>query len=105
MATQSAAFAVTYLYPRKDMSRLDMDYYLKHHIPTTNSLWGPFGLTGCIVSDVDKDNDYALVVVTLWKDRASWDAAKGSDVSPRLVDDVKNFTDVASVLLPGMISN
>lgn len=105
--TSKPTFAVTYLYPRQGLSRFDMGYYLQHHIPTTNSLWTPLGLTGAIVSEISmaSANDYVLVVVTLWKDENSWNAAKNGEAAQKLAADVQNFTNVAPVVLPGKISN
>src|SRR6201994_2346848 len=105
--TSKPTFAVTYLYPRQGLSRFDMEYYLQHHIPTTKTLWTPLGLTGAIVSETGMDtaNDYVLVVVTLWKDENSWNAAKNGEAAQKLVEDVKNFTNVTPVVLPGKISN
>jgi hypothetical protein len=103
MATEPTPFAVTYPYSREDSSRLDLDYYLNHHIPTTKAAWESLGMTGCIVCDVDESSEFALVVVMLWKDRAAWDNAKVAEVTQKLVDDVKNFTDVIPLVVPGKI--
>jgi hypothetical protein len=103
MATKPS-FSVTYLYPRKDLTRFDLDYYLQQHLPKTSSLWTPLGLTGCIVSEPETD-DYVLIVVTLWKDKVSWDAAKDGEAAQKLVADVKNFTNVIPAVIPGKLMN
>jgi hypothetical protein len=87
------------------MSKFDMDYYLKHHIPSTKSAWGPFGNTSCIVCDIEDGGEYAVSVVTFWKDSASWEWAKGGESAQKLAADVQNFTHVDPVMVAGKVLN
>jgi hypothetical protein len=54
------------------MSRLKRDYYLKHHILSVEAAWVPFGMTGSIVCDTEEGGEFAVSVVTPWKDSAAW---------------------------------
>jgi uncharacterized protein (TIGR02118 family) len=96
---------VTVLYPKKNMSRFDMDYYLQHHIPTTKAAWGPLGMTKCVVSELDDEAEYKVNIIMTWNDLVSWETAKKGDAAKKLIADVKNFTDVEMITLVGKVLN
>jgi hypothetical protein len=104
MATESKVIA-NVLYPRKNMSSFNMDYYLNHHIPATKASWLPLGMTSCIVCDVDDDAEFAVMVIITWRDVASWDAAKNGGAAQKLAEDVRNFTNVPPVTIVGKVLN
>jgi hypothetical protein len=79
-AETKSKVVVTFLYPKKGMSSFNKDYYLKHHIPSTEAAWTPLGMTRCIVCDVEGKSEYAFSVVTLWNDGDEWVMAKGGDL-------------------------
>jgi uncharacterized protein (TIGR02118 family) len=94
---------VTALYPKKGMSRFDMDYYFKHHIPTTKAAWEPLGMTSCIVCELNDEAEYKLSIIMTFKDLSSWEAAKGGNGAKELAADVTNFTDSAMIMLAGKV--
>jgi hypothetical protein len=96
-----AKVVVTFLYPRKNMSFFNIDYYLKHHIPTREAAWTPLGMTNSFVCDIEKDAEFEFMVITIWKNQASWDEAKKGEAAQKLAKDVSNFTDVKPVTVVG----
>ena len=102
MASNSE-LVVTFLYPRKNLTKFDMDYYLKHHIPATEAGWGPLGMTNCIACSTEEDTEFVIKVITSWKNVASWDAAKGGKAASELTADVANFTNVKPVVVVGQV--
>lgn len=99
MAAESKA-VVSHLYPRKDMSSFDIEYYLKRHIPT-EKFWIPLGMTECLVCDVEADSEFAIETITFWKDLDSWNTAKNGDAARKLVADIPNITNVKPVVVVG----
>ena len=60
-------------------------------------------MTSCIVCDLEEDAEYAVKVVTSWKDLDSWNEAKNGEAAQELAGDVKNFTDVTPIMLVGKV--
>lgn len=94
---------ITILYPRNQTSNFDMNYYLSHHISLTHSLWDKHGMLSCIVCKADENSSYAVKVVTTWKDMIGWNAAQEDEETKKIMEDVKNFTNVESEVIIGKI--
>jgi len=97
---------VTVLYPKKNMSGFDMDYYLNHHIATTKAAWNPHGMSSCTVCEVtDDDAEFTVVVVMAWKDLGAWEEAKNGEAAMKLAADVQNFTNVTPIMIAGKVAD
>ena len=96
---------VTVLYRKKEGLILDMDYYLGHHIPLTNSIWGKEGMTSCAVCDVGEDSEFALKVILMWKNMDSWEGAQAAEATKQISADYKNFTNGEFIVIVGKIIN
>src|SRR4051794_15645387 len=81
---------VTVLYPRKGMTSFDMEYYLKKHIPVANAIWGEFGMTSLIASEIE-DSDYAVQATMTWKDKAGWEASQKAESNKKVMADLEGF--------------
>lgn len=69
-----------------------MEYYLAHHWPLVEKLWGPQGLISWTVLEGDKDADYHAQALIVWKSLEAFENLK--EVEP-VMDDVKKFTEGA----------
>jgi len=81
-----------------------MDYYLKHHIPTTEAAWSPFGVISCTVCGIEDGANYAFVVVLAWKNVALWEVVNAREAAKELAADAENFTSVVPIILAGRLS-
>jgi uncharacterized protein (TIGR02118 family) len=98
---------VSFLYKAEGMTRFNMSYYLKSHIPATKKAWGPFGMESCTPCSIENKDDsgFSVQVVTIWKDMDSWDAAKVSKEAKELAADLEHFTDGKCVTVVGNVLN
>lgn len=101
--TTSHKVIVTVLYPRREMSSFDMEYYLNHHIPTTNAAWVGYGMTSCTVCEVDKDSEFAIQVTMTWKDKDGWNDAQKAESTKKITADIENFTNVRPITVIGTV--
>ena len=103
MSTESQ-FLATFLYPKTGLSRFDLNYYLKNHIPSTQAAWGPLGMVNIVTCNTEENDEYRLMVITSWKNRAAWDTAQNDKSAQSLVADIQNFTNVTpSVVFGGVL--
>jgi uncharacterized protein (TIGR02118 family) len=94
---------VTTLYPRHETSTFDTEYYLKHHIPMTRTIWGEHGMISCKVYAVEKDSGFAMKTITTWKNMDDWKAAQGADSTKKIMAEVDSFkfTNVKPIMVVG----
>ncbi len=98
MASQQAV--VQFIYPKSAASSFNKEYYLTQHGPLIEKLWGSQGLISVTVVEGDKDADYHVQAITVWKSLEAFENLK--QVEP-VLDDVKNFTDGAAKRLVGTV--
>ena len=103
MSSIITSVVVTYLYPKKGMSKFDKNYYEKHHIPTTVASFGPLGMISCVVYANEEDAEFAYSVITVWKGEKEWKSASASKEASELAQDVKNFMDVEPLVVVGKV--
>jgi hypothetical protein len=101
----AAGVIVTVLYPRQGMSSFDMEYYLRHHIPTTMAAWGEHGMTDCTVCEVNKESEFAFLVTMTWRDMNGWKAAQKADATQKIMSDIDHFkfTNVRPTTIVGTV--
>ncbi|CAI6331740.1 unnamed protein product [Periconia digitata] len=97
------AATITCLYPKTPNFFFNVDYYLSTHIPLAKELWGPLGMTGVSVAEVDGESGYAYNITIQFKDLESWKAVLQHESSKRLGEDGKNYTNVEPVFIASKI--
>ena len=89
---------MTYLfvtYPGDARTRFDRDYYISTHLPLVREAWGSYGLESIAAFfPVGEGEGTIAVCLCGFRDEAALRAAIGSSQSPRVMADVRNFTDV-----------
>lgn len=88
----------TILYPNTPGKTFDLGYYLTSHMPLTEKLWGPLGMTSWVVVQFQPGADgaappYRLKTVTEWESRERLEKAMASEKSSAIYEDVARFTD------------
>ncbi|KAF4536472.1 Ethyl tert-butyl ether degradation [Lasiodiplodia theobromae] len=92
------AVTSTILYPNTPGKNFDLKYYLNTHMPLTEKIWGPLGLTSWRVVEFKAGADggpppYRLKTETMWESREKLDAAVTNEQTSAIFGDVANFTD------------
>ncbi|KAF1832360.1 hypothetical protein BDW02DRAFT_571090 [Decorospora gaudefroyi] len=98
----SGAHAIV-LYPRKEGSTFNADYYLKTHIPLAKKQWEKHGLKSFVVSELNADGPYTYTVVLEWESYEGFGAAMKDEGTKEVMEDVKNFSSEKPVLVHGGI--
>lgn len=90
MASKQVVLQLTY--EISATSKFDMKYYLEHHMPLVEKLWGPQGVLATNVS-TDEGNGAERQVRTAitFRDMACW---KGIQHIEEIMGDIPKFTDV-----------
>ena len=91
------------LYPRKEGSTFDKEYYLKTHMPLVMKHWGKHGLKSYAVSDPNADGPYSISAVLEFDSYEGFEKATQDPGTKEVMDDIKNFSSEASVLLHGNV--
>ncbi|WP_162938721.1 EthD family reductase [Mycobacterium kyogaense] len=82
-------------------SSFDRNYYDNNHIPFVGETWAPFGLERADVyypEDAVDGQHVVAVALCHFTDRAGLDRALTAPESAPVVEDVKNFTDLAPIM-------
>lgn len=88
-------------YPRKDGATFDKDYYLSTHMPLVEKHWKKHGLKSYAVSELNADGPYTYTVVIEFESHEGFAAAGQDPNTKEVMDDVKNFSNEAPVLVHG----
>lgn len=91
---------VQFIYPKSAASTFNMDYYLDHHWPLVEKLWGPQGLLSWSVTTGDKDSDYHVQAVVFWE---SLEVVQNLTSVEEVMGDVKNFTNATPMRWVGSV--
>ncbi|CAN9301866.1 unnamed protein product [Alternaria alternata] len=91
------------LYPRKEGSTFDKEYYLKTHMPLAMKHWGPHGLKSYAVSELSADGPYSISSVMEFDSQEAVGKAMQDPGTKEIMDDVKNFTNSEPILVHGNI--
>ena len=91
------------LYPRKEGSPFDKEYYLKTHMPLAMKHWGPHGLKSYAVSELSADGPYSISSVMEFDSQEAVGKAMQDPGTKEIMDDVKNFTNSEPILVHGNI--
>ena len=91
------------LYPRKEGSTFDKEYYLKTHMPLAMKHWGPHGLKSYAVSELSADGPYSISSVMEFDSQEAVGKARQDPGTKEIMEDVKNFTNEQPILVHGNI--
>jgi len=95
---------VTVIYPASSSSTFNMDYYLSTHMPLVQKLWGPAGLKNWTVLKFGADAPYSVQATLFWDSMADFEnAGKDQENTGKIMGDIKNFSNVDPVLMPGEV--
>lgn len=91
----------TVLYPTKEGSTFDMDYYLQKHMPLVTAKWGSYGLTQWLVTDLrGTEQPYSVQATLIWESAASFDKAREA-AGAEVFADIPNFSSEQPIVLFG----
>jgi uncharacterized protein (TIGR02118 family) len=101
-------FSVIALYPAGEGIWFNMDHYLKTHMPLVEKHWGPAGLLGWELVQVDDKGDdavqYQIITYLAWKDQKSFEEASKLEATKMIMDDAaKNNSNGTVVMLQGKV--
>lgn len=100
------SFKVTVMYPNKEDTSFNMEYYLSHHMPLAERIWKPFGFLKWelveAVAELDgaKGPFYTFNVLT-WRDEASYLKANAAPESSEIWDDLPNVCNHSPIVVMG----
>ena len=100
-AAESSGSVTVYVYYRGGAdTRIDRQYYSQRHVPLVLSLWKPYGLLTCEPlyppeeqSSPEQQQHVLAVCVCVFQSRAAAEASFAAAESPRIMADVRQFTD------------
>jgi len=95
------AAQVVVLYPRKDGSTFDKDYYMSSHMPLVEKYWKKHGLKSYAVTELNADSPYTYSCVMEFESHESFGAAAADPNTKEVMDDVDNFSNEKPVLMHG----
>jgi uncharacterized protein (TIGR02118 family) len=92
---------VIVLYPRKEGSTFDKEYYLKTHMPLAMKHWGKHGFKSYAVTELNDDSPYSYSVVMEFESYESFGKATQDPGTKEVMDDVTNFSSEKAILIHG----
>ncbi|CAM4316991.1 conserved hypothetical protein [Pedobacter westerhofensis] len=76
-------------------THFDQDYYINVHCPLVREAWDAYGLErASVYLPTDKDAGTIIIWAGIFKDRHALDTAFNAPLTQKVMDDIKNFTDV-----------
>lgn len=94
---------VIVMYPRKEGSTFNADYYISTHMPLAKRHWEKHGLKSYTVSELNADGPYSYTVVTEWESLEGFGKAAQDPSIKEIMDDVENFSSEKPILVHGGI--
>lgn len=109
MANQTnhpATISTTVLYPNSSDAKLDINYYLKTHLPMAELIWGGLGMISWKVTSFTPDlngnqPNYLLETVVEWVNVEAARKALQTDEGAQVLKDMENFTNISPIVLFG----
>ncbi|MET0390024.1 MAG: EthD family reductase [Polyangiales bacterium] len=100
MTTKPVIVYVTYT--GEASARFDRDYYLSKHLPLAQEVWGPTGLESATAFFPAGAPAGTIAIAELkFRDQAAVQASLASPGTPKVLADVKSYTDIVPVMLRG----
>jgi uncharacterized protein (TIGR02118 family) len=95
---------VIVLYPRKDGSTFDLDYYHSTHMPLVTKHWKNHGLKSYTVTKLSDDNPYSIAATLEWESSESIGKALADPNTKEVMDDVANFSSEKPTFISGDVT-
>jgi uncharacterized protein (TIGR02118 family) len=92
---------VIVVYPRKDTSTFDKEYYLSTHMPLVAKHWKKHGFKSYTVTELNADGPYSFSVVMEFESAEGWGAAATDPNTKEVMDDVPKFSNESPVIVHG----
>jgi uncharacterized protein (TIGR02118 family) len=92
---------VIVLYPRKEGSTFDKEYYLKTHMPLAMKHWEKHGLKSYAVTELNDDSPYSYTVVIEFDSHEGFGKASQDPGTKEVMDDVTNFSSEKPIIIHG----
>ena len=102
MANQGTQVIV--LYPRKDGSKFDLDYYHATHMPLVKDTWTKHGLKSFSIVQLAPDNQYTIAAILDFENQKGLGEAMGDPATKKVMDDITNFSSEQPVLVAGNVT-
>lgn len=91
--TDKVTFYVSY--QGDSTTRFDIDYYINIHCPLVREAWDAYGLeSASVYLPTDKEGSTILIWAGIFKDRFALEAAFTAPLTPKVMEDIKHFTDI-----------
>lgn len=99
---------ITVVFPNEPDANYDIDYYIRHHMPLIQSLWGKYGVKGWSVTKYGNGIDgsaplYAFGSVVVWESAAGIETAFAGTEVAHIMGDVPNFSNKQPIFLIGEV--
>jgi pimeloyl-ACP methyl ester carboxylesterase len=95
IAEESDKITLYISYEGDSTAPFNNDYYMNVHCPLVRQAWDAYGLESArVYFPADKEDGTILIWAGVFKDRSSLDAAFKAPLTPKVMEDVKNFTDL-----------
>jgi uncharacterized protein (TIGR02118 family) len=92
------------LYPRKDGSTFDLDYYHSTHMALAKKHWEKHGLKSFSVAKLNPDNLYSVAATLEFESQESIGKAMADPGTKEIMDDVKTFSSETPVIVTGDVT-
>ncbi|KAJ4355177.1 hypothetical protein N0V95_003137 [Ascochyta clinopodiicola] len=97
-------FPVIVLYPRKDGSKFDLDYYHSTHMPLVKGKWTPLGLKSFSIIQLAPDNQYSIGAILDFDSQESVGKAMADPSAKEVMGDIPNFSSEQPVIVGGNVT-
>ncbi|KZM26338.1 uncharacterized protein EKO05_0002200 [Ascochyta rabiei] len=95
---------VIILYPRKDGSKFDLDYYHSTHMPLVKGKWSDLGLKSFSVVQLGPDNQYSIAGILNFESQESVGKAMADPSAKEIMGDIPNFSSEQPVVVGGSVT-
>ncbi|KAM0331406.1 hypothetical protein ACHAQA_003079 [Verticillium albo-atrum] len=101
MSSQGANIFI--LYPRKDGSTFNKEYYQNKHMPLVSEIWQKYGLKSWSVTEAVEGGPYDVVTLVEFESLEGFAKAQQDPRTPEITGDVGNFSSVEPAFSVGNI--
>lgn len=95
---------VIVLYPRKDGSKFDLDYYHSTHMPLAKKIWTQHGLKSFSVVQLSPENQYSIAAILDFESQEHLGKAMADPNTKEIMDDIPNFSNEQPTIVAGNVT-
>ncbi|USP77006.1 hypothetical protein yc1106_04280 [Curvularia clavata] len=92
---------VIILYPRKEGSTFNKEYYINSHMPLCEKIWKKHGMKSWVLTELNADGPYLYSLVMDWESHEAFGKGMQDPGVKELMDDLKNYYTEPPVLVHG----